>query len=222
MAKRVGIVLASGKAMRWGGVAKELMPTAEHEWIIDWPIYALMRADVDQIIVVTSVEKIAQHAAHFGKDLYNTKPIVYAVRYEGEMWNAILAALPHCGDINFLTMADTIIPPTTFQNVPEDAPLSLGTFRTQEPRRFSVVYDGKIFTKPSQADGEYAAWGTFAFHKDVAHFWLKGGFTHYDTALNAAIERCGLATYQMAYYHDIADFGRLLDYIQWRKTYGAG
>jgi dTDP-glucose pyrophosphorylase len=221
MTSRVGIILAAGSAQRWGGVVKELMPTGDQEWIIDSSIQALVNVGVDRIILVSSPEKISTHARHFTKKRYGSVRFMYVVAPPGEMWDSLLSALPFTGDVNFLTMADTIIPPDAFSTADVTKDFSLGTFRTQEPRRFSVVYNGRIFTKPEDADGEYAAWGTVVFSQNAAEFWQTNEFEHYDRAFNMAIGRYGLHTYQMAYCHDIANFFRLLDYIHWRKEHGA-
>ena len=207
----LGIIPAGGKASRWGGYLKELLPLYDRHWLIDHTVEAMERAEVDAILVVTSKAKLAPLAAHLARQPWSA-PILYAVEERGlDIWGGILEALRVQADEYLFAMPDTFYPPAAFQDCP-DSDFSLAVHQTSSPERFGVLLGNEVVNKREHPPGVYDAWGLMAWSGRVAELWRAAGLRNYTEAINTAIEGFGLDTWRIDYYYDMATFD---DYRKW-------
>lgn len=213
------IIPAAGKATRFGGTLKELLPLNETDTSLLRAIQnAVLGMNADEIVLVTSIEKINEHIRYIDKNVPYGIPINYRIQKNTQdLWGAILTGIDWNND-GGLVMADTV----TFVN-PEDstAPLAFGIFKTWQPERFSVIRDKTIVTKEVSykelIDGANA-WGTVEWTKEVAQHWRDTDeYAHYDDAFRDAMQIFGYATYDLPYYYDLGTFKSYTDYIKENK-----
>jgi dTDP-glucose pyrophosphorylase len=198
--KTLGVIPAGGKASRWGGYLKELLPLYEGHWLIDHTVAAMERAEVDAILIVTSEAKLAPLASHLARRLWYA-PILYAIEDHGlDIADEYLFAMP-----------DTFYPPAAFQVRPE-SDFSLAIHQTASPERFGILQGNQVINKREHPPGVYDAWGLIAWSGRVAELWRAADIGNYTEAINAAIEGFGLNTWRIDYYHDMATFD---DYREW-------
>jgi dTDP-glucose pyrophosphorylase len=205
---KVGIIPAAGRAERWGGIVKELLPVGEGDRLIDQALNAFLLAGVDRIVVVTNAEKIG-HLASYLQD--REFPIHYILqRGDNDIWSAIETSFDLAGDLNLFAMPDTIIPSTTFYpvlNNQENADFFAGTFTTRRPERFGVFHEGAIVNKdPDLPAGAYDAWGVLAWSKRVVEFWQRKIWSDYTTGLNAAYQYFPVHIFGLDFYFDMASW----------------
>lgn len=213
---KTGILLAGGKASRFGGVRKELLPTGEDRVVLDTSIEAFRNWGAEKIIVVTSQENWGIHVSHFSNSRYDDLNLFFEVQQGKEMWGAVETALPHATEQNCLLMADTIVNPFQFTAVPEGYPLVFGTFYTNQPGQYSVFVDGKIVTKDIRLNGTgtYSAWGAVFFDHTVVNHWSLFEYFHYDAAFNHALSNYIHAAVPIGPYFDIGNWSRYLEYLR--------
>lgn len=212
---RTVIIPAAGKATRFGGTLKELLPINE----TDTPLLravqnAVIGMDADEIVLVTNPEKVSAHTGYLNKAAPYTVPISYRMQQGNELWGAIMTGLNEHMD-GGMVMADTV----TFVDsckIPY-APIVFGTFKTLTPERFSVIYGNTILTKQSLLNtGESLAWGVVLWNIDVTRYWLSSEapeYEHYDDAFRDVMQRFGFATFELPYYYDLGTFKSYVDYL---------
>lgn len=208
---RLGIVPAAGKAERFEGQFKELLPiqktgkTGGQYSLIKKVIKALKDGGANRVLVVSNLQKISTHTSHLSdSDVY------YAIQKgEQDAWSAIVESFAMAGDLNFYAMPDTCFPFTAFQRqFTKD--FTLGVFYTGRPERFGVLLDdGLIHDK--QADlppGDYQAWGVLTWSKRVVEFWqdLMNEIESHTQAFNLAMQNFEWETFVLPFYYDIATF----------------
>lgn len=206
---RTVIIPAAGKATRFGGVLKELLPISKTET-------ALMRAvknavasmKATDICIITNKEKVSEHMAAL-----TSLPVTYKEQvYNTDLWGAILSGLSAVD--GGLIMPDTI---TDIPIMTTSAPLSFGLFTTHEPERFSILHNNTIITKQKIVDNNtvYKAWGVVLWNADVAAYWIKhGNYLHYDDAFRDAMIHFGFTVFDLPYYYDIGTFDAYTQYIK--------
>jgi molybdopterin-guanine dinucleotide biosynthesis protein A len=214
--KTLGVIPAGGKASRWGGYLKELLPLYGGHWLIDHTVAAMERVEVDAILVVTSRAKLAPLANHLARRPWSM-PILYAVEERGlDIWGGILEALRVQADEYLFAMPDTFYPPGAFVDRPWlERPahdFALAIHQTAKPERFGILQGNQVINKREHPPGVYDAWGLMAWSGRVAEFWRAVDIGNYTDAINAAIEGFGLQTWRIDYYHDMATFD---DYREW-------
>ena len=210
--KTLGVIPAGGKASRWGGYLKELLPLYDGLSIIDHSVEAMEAASVDAILVVTNRAKLAPLASHLGRRPWYV-PILYAVEERGlDIWGGILEALRVEADEYLFAMPDTFYPPGAFQVRPE-SDFALAIHQTAKPERFGILQGNQVINKREHPPGVYDAWGLIAWSGRVAELWRAADIGNYTEAINAAIEGFGLKTWHIDYYHDMATFDDYRDWI---------
>jgi hypothetical protein len=204
---KVGIIPAAGKAERWGGVIKELLPTGHDERLIDTAIMAMAFGGADRIIVVTSSEKIGPLAQYLDHR-YDQLPIHYILqRGDNDIWSAIETSFDLAGDLNLFAMPDTIIPLASFLQPVNEFDFTFGTFKTRQPERFGVFHEGEIVNKdPGLPAGTYDAWGVLAWSKRVVEFWQRKIWSDYTTGLNSAYQYFPAHIFGLDFYFDMASW----------------
>jgi CTP:molybdopterin cytidylyltransferase MocA len=100
MVSKVGIIPAAGKATRFGGLFKELLPLPNERLLLTEAVERLRFCD--QIIVVTSNEKAEAHKAILPKD------VIIQYQTGKELWGAIQTGFMRASaDFYYMTMPDT-------------------------------------------------------------------------------------------------------------------
>lgn len=202
----LGIIPAAGKAVRWDGYYKELLPIGNGATLLDRCIISMIDR-TDQIVIITTEEKIGLHA-HYTKKY---RGVTFSIQKDdNDIMGAIQAVLPFCHYDNLFAMPDTYYPINIFNTFLMTYDLELGVFETREPERFGVLYDGVIINKDPMLKGKkLKAWGVFSFSKKLATSWIEEDVTDYTRALNVVSihpEKFTVGTVDMEYYYDIQNF----------------
>lgn len=218
---RTVIIPAAGKATRFGGTLKELLPLNSTDTSLRRAIdNAVIGMDADEVIVVTNAEKIGEHTRYIGTHLgFNNIQYVPQV-YDRDLLGAILTGISRYHD-GGMVMADTV---TMVDAHDVTAPLSFGTFWTREPERFSVLWNNSIATKQQFYDDTvdrnelppFKAWGVVMWSREVAEYWIEhsNNYEHYDDMFRDGMERYGYATFDLPYYYDLGSFTAYLHYLK--------
>jgi len=193
----VGIVPAAGRAERFGGLLKELLPWGDSS-LLGNTVQAL-QVYCDNVIVLTRPEKIMQHAQAL--DGYG----VTFVLQEGYSLLAGLQSITWDSDYYLFAMPDTVFPFFAFPRGFDKGVFQIGLFSTTEGHRFGVFEEQIDDKNPDNKGLHRYAWGLlgwpFAGMKVIRETYVK---EHTD-AFNLAIETVGFETFIMDYYHDFAD-----------------
>jgi len=196
----LGIVPAGGKAKRFDGCLKEMLPCGKDQLMIDRTISAFNLGGADKVLVLTTAEKIGIHAAHLGAG--------YDYRIGRDtLWHSIMEAFAFKADWYLFAMPDTYYPMDVFDHSEmHRTDFNIGWFETMVPCRFGVLMDGEILEKPKLGTGIYRAWGTLCWTNKVVDLWLNNldKINEHTDAFNLAIKEFGYQDYKMAYYHDMA------------------
>jgi hypothetical protein len=212
MIDKLGVIPAAGRATRWGGVLKELLPIHEKETLIKHTLNAMSTVKCDAVVIVTNREKLQSHASHL-----EDWSVYYAVQFGGkDIWSAIVESLPIHGRMNYFAMPDTYYPVDIFSGMSAD--FSMGYFETEKTERFGIITDLGIINKQTMPEGIYRAWGILAWSDKVAEYWMDNvneieSYTH---AFNMAISKFGYDLKHMDYYYDLAtieDYKELINVI---------
>lgn len=206
MYKNLGIIAAAGKATRFGGVLKELLPCGESLSFLSRNA-GILRNYCDRIITITNEYKISEHAIALGdRSLYAIQ------RGDDDIKSAILTGLEIEAQNYYFVMADTYIPRFGFADrVGGD--FVMGCFETDSPARFGVLRGDKVVNKEPGAPGR--AWGVLCFSHRVRCYWLAYQIIYidYTNMINAAMRRFQYKTFPIAYYYDMASFGEYKRFI---------
>lgn len=207
--RRLGIIPAAGKATRFGGITKELLPCKTGRSFLCEAIYRLDQCDA--IVLVTNTEKIAEHAREAERACSAVPVFLATQRYNRDIFGAIRTALDIPADEYYFTMPDTYMRPRPFPNH-RNHDFEMGVFDTLHPERYGCIVDGKVINKQRIEELPVKAWGVLAFSVECATLWMKNGMTDYTEAINLAIEWYGLHTWDIGEYFDNASFE---DYRGW-------
>ena len=137
--KTLGIIPAAGKATRFGGVIKELLPY-ENESLLRRTIRILKKGGADQVVVLTNPEKVHMHV----QDTYKVKSLCYVIQ-QGDTLLEGLLSVPFEADRFLFAMPDTLLPEQCFSYTAGKDSFYLGLFDTQEGHRFGV-FNSRIRT----------------------------------------------------------------------------
>ena len=203
MAYKVGIIPAAGKAQRFGGTLKELLPLPDGRSFLRAAVH---RLPVDLVVIVTNKEKIQEHAREIGGDA------VYMVQRGDDIMGAIMTALDVRADRYYFTMPDTV---TDTDNIP-DAHFCMGYFMTDKPERFGCIVNGHVINKAAEVITPAHAWGTLTFDALVADLWRERQPQDYTTAINMAIHEFGYVLHPLNYYNDNAS---IQDYLELMRSH---
>ena len=195
----IGIVPAAGKAERFGGLLKELLPWEGGSLLAN--TVTILQQHCANVIVLTRPEKIMQHAQAL--DGYG----VTFVMQEGDNLLSGLKSISWDSDYYLFAMPDTIFPFDAFPQGWSKDRFLVGLFDTTEGHRFGVFVNGKIIDKNPQSRGrELQAWGLLGWPHSAMKILRETYVKNHTDAFDLAIELTGFETFMMAYYHDIADF----------------
>ena len=201
MIERLGIIPAAGKAERWRGMPKELMPVDDITFL-DRVIMSMYAGRADVIMLVTSYEKAALHIQHLMNE-----PICYTIQQgKQDAWSAICESLPMNAGMNMYAMPDTYFNIDIFSKMPEKD-FNIGYFDTVEPERFGVVTEHGIVDK-QPFEGTQKAWGVLKWSYRVVAYW-KENINKIEThtqAFNMALDRFDWSMTKLDYYHDVANY----------------
>jgi hypothetical protein len=200
-----GIVLAGGKATRFGGILKECLPIHGQTTPVQKTVQKLHER-CEKVVVVSNYEKIAEHARLLGSTC------LYCITGgESNMMQGIYAALQLLpSEYYFLAMADTIV---EFDFPKKLEHFMLGTFRTSEPKRFGCIEDGWIVDKDPYIETPAEAWGMLGFSDGVVALWEKKTPYDYSYAINHAIAIFDYKTFPICSYTDLASLEFYMEYL---------
>ena len=199
MGYNVGIIPAAGKAQRFGGTMKELLPARDGVSLL---VHAVKRLSLCQaVVVITNPDKIAEHA----KALANEQVIFIMQRSTRDILGAILSGMEVKGDRYYFTMPDTWMRPDVFLDDPGST-FALGVFDTDKPERFGIVRNGWVVNKAAGNPGQ--AWGVLAWDKSTRVFWDYADT--YTSGINTCMAYCDYRTWNIGDYFDNASVN---DYI---------
>jgi len=208
----LAILPAGGRAERFGGIYKELLPIGEREYLLSSAIERSANLGADRFLVISSADKADAHATFLHEHLFSWDVTLTVRRWrDTELWDSLSRALPYCAERNLLVLPDTTW--TCKDTIPAGVDLAFGTFLTDEPHRFSVLGPGGIYTKSTglRPGRLYEAWGVVYWSKRVAEFWLNApipfgrtqAFADYDRAFEAAMRAFGYANFCIENYTDL-------------------
>jgi hypothetical protein len=217
---RTVIIPSAGKATRFGGLLKELLPLNATDTPLKRAIdNAVIGMDADEVVIITNKNKLWEHINYISCNIPFHLPIQYVPQvYDRDLLGAILTGISPYTD-GGLVLPDTV----TMVNAHNiTAPLSFGTFLTLEPNRFSVLADKTIYTKQASMPVKnenplgYKAWGAVMWSKEVAEYWIEHSdkYEHYDDMFRDAMNRWGYATFDLPYYYDLGSFESYLQYLK--------
>jgi hypothetical protein len=220
----IGIIPCAGKATRWGGNYKELLPIGENKWLIDCSIDQMYLSGVRKFCIVSNPEKISTHIQHFQKDKYKGICIFFVIQnYNQDILGAIKTALPFCEkeDFVFFSMPDTLFGEIGF-NVNPKVDFNLGVFNTINGNRFGVLDQEpfktcKIINKNEDFVGiNKLAWGNFVANWKVIQFWYSWAYVDssytYTDLLNSTIKMFSYDLHTLDYYYDFENWD---EYKRW-------
>lgn len=209
MIKSLGIVPAAGKAARFGGTYKEMLPISNDQTLIKRVVQSMSRTS--SILIVTSKHKNGVHQEHL-----STSNTIGRIQTGEGLWSAILEGLAFEAEHYYFAMPDTYYNADAFTH-PTKADFSIWTHQTYTPDRFGMIVYGKIIDKPDTWEDilPSAAWGLLSWSKAVRDFWLDNvsDITTHTQAFNMAICEFSTEFFDLDYYYDIAswdDYQRLV------------
>jgi hypothetical protein len=206
---RLGIVPAGGRADRFGGVFKELLPAGQTT-LLRHAVGVLRAGAAGQIVVMTTPDKAAAHM----RALEGIHAVSLVQSHE-VLFKSILLACEIPASWYLFAMPDTLLPEETFYRKLE-GDFMLGLFKTAEPERFGVWAGTGINDKDLSLKGTTQwAWGVAAWSRRVVDFWMSLGETarNHTVAFNLAMARFGCGTFELPFYYDMAswsDYQRLV------------
>lgn len=204
---RLGIIPAAGKADRWGGYPKELLPISNDHTFLSRAVDSLLMCGCDLVMVVTNPAKIHLHAYH----LRNWENVLFSIQQGDEMWAAVMTAMDTPANEYYFMMPDTYLPERPFpQSMEMD--FGIGVFLTEQPERFGVIRGKRIVNKQS-SEMPGLAWGVLAWKKTVADFWKTKSFSDYTSAINGAIREFSFGQWHLAYYYDIGSMDHYSEFL---------
>lgn len=202
MAEKLGIIPAAGRATRWGGIYKELLPVSNGKCLLDHSLDAFRTAGADACLIVTSKDKLMAHAGHLAN-----WSVYYTIQTgEQDAWSAIAESLPLRARWNMYAMPDTYYPVDIFAKMPMHD-FVIGYFETDTPERFGVLTEHGIVDKMPFPDRQ-KAWGVLAWSNAVIDLWTRNinAIRTHTQAFNIAIDQYGYELVKLDYYHDMASF----------------
>ena len=201
----LGILPAAGKATRFNGYFKELLPIGDIT-ILEQAAEVLGPL-CDEVLLVSSREKISEHVRVMGHS------VKYAIQQgDNDIWSAIIESFFIEAKRYYFMMPDCVTSPFP---VIEGVDFVLGTFVTDDPGRFGVLHNGVIIDKDAKQAIPAQAWGVLSWTKAVVDFWKQSYVVNYTDGFNQAMAEFGFDTFELNYYYDMASFD---DYVRYLET----
>ena len=204
---RLGILPAAGRAERWGGYPKELLPISRTDTFLSRAVRSLQMSGCDYVVVITNPSKIHLHSFH----LRDWRRVLFEIQQGEEMWAAMATAIEIPAEEYFFLMPDTYVPSKPFP-ASLDTEFAVGLFHTDEPERFGTLRGDKFVNKqPSELP--CLAWGALAWNRSVAKHWKARSIDNYTDAINDAIRVFGFSQWRLPYYFDIGTFKHYREFL---------
>lgn len=204
MYKAIGIIPAAGRATRFGGLAKELLPAWDGRSLLSHAC-ARLRPYCDLIIVVTSQKKVEHH-------MKEAKGVMFVEQAGSELLGAVQSGITIPAERYYFTMPDTFVPDDVFDIAPTGKWLSVGTFFTMTPERFGCLVDGFVIDKQQGLPAPAEAWGCLSWDGAArSEFFNAGSFSD---AINNIIKKFGHRVWQIGDYFDMATVEDYKEYIR--------
>ena len=207
MFESVGIIPAAGKAQRFGGIHKELLPLKSSSLVEE----AIARVEhTDAVVLVTNTDKIRNHAQLLGDR------VTYLVQsMGGDIWGAILTAIRAMpAKRYYFTMPDTYMPRESLRK-PPTGDFGMWTFQTNTPERFGCIVDGFVRNKETGLQTPALAWGALTWTDAVRDLWLEREIPTYTDAFNLALGAFPSGTAKLGFYHDVSCLMDYLELLEW-------
>jgi len=208
----LGIIPAGGKARRWDGYPKELLPSANGVTLLDRTVAAMNRGNADHVMLITNQEKVQMHVYQLGDK------VSYHIKSDENLWDSITKSFIYRADWYLFAMPDTYYPKDIFTNPKmRERNFGLGVFDTYTPDRFGVLINGKIRDKEYLSGAlPFEAWGTLNWSSAVVNYWIShlDEINSFTDALNLAIKKFSYHTCRMDYYFDMADWRKYADFVR--------
>jgi hypothetical protein len=212
----LAIIPAGGRAERFGGIFKELLPIGEREYLLSSAIERSAKLGADRFLVVSNADKAAAHANFVQTRLagYN---VTLTVRRacDTELWAGLRPTLPLCAESNLLVFPDTVF--ETSDSIPA-CDFALGLFETAEPWRFGVLADGQIRDKDASLRGSHRAYGCVYWSAAVARdWWIRDRARAYEShteAFNEAMRVFGYRTFVISSYYDLGNWASYQAFVR--------
>lgn len=204
---------AGGKAERFGGLIKELLPiTQTGMTLLESTIWnGLAHFPITEIVILTNAFKrpYQEKALSVLTDRLHI-PVTFKEQSFPELWYALQDGIEE-DRTTVLMLPDTVV---EFEDrfVTTGHDFSLGTFFTNEPERFSVLEHKKIVTK-QRSMIPARAWGAMYWSGAVSSYLKSLNVSHYDEAFNKVIDRFGFDTFHINEYYDLASMEYYLHYL---------
>ena len=199
----IGIIPAAGKATRFGGVLKELLPVPGGGTALGRAAESL---PVDQVVVVTNHAKILDHSRMVPGAIF-----VIQEDTSQDIWGAMLAGMRIDADEYYFVMPDTVFPIDGVFQLRHD--FMMGIFATDTPERFGCIVDGRVINKSREVRKPATAWGVLSWSSAVKYYWYTAFVETYTDAINKAMMKFGYDEYELDYYYDLASFGDYKEFL---------
>jgi hypothetical protein len=211
MTDNLGIIPAAGKAKRFVGIAKELLPLPDGRSLLEHAVDRL--AFCDKIVIVTTRDKWQSQL-----DVVRDRKNIHLINQEGaELMGAIRSAYRHFDALHYhMTMPDTWCVENAFEKRP-DASFSYGYFLTSDPERFGCLVDGYMVDKQPVKVKPSVAWGILSWARHINYLWEERRVEDYTQAINVALANGDCGSWPIGAYYDCANMKRyieLLNYLQ--------
>lgn len=202
---KIGIIPAAGKAERFGGVLKELLPARDGISFINHAADRL-RPVCDLVVIVTNKDKAQSH-------IQSVKDVIFIEQDNSlNLLGAVQSALKIEAERYYFTMPDTYMRNDVFTDTPIMVGLSLGIFETYKPVRFGCLVDGLIIDKSPDIQSPANAWGVLSWGQEWrGNFFYADNFTN---AINGVMKNGGFATWSIGNYSDMASVNDYIEYLK--------
>jgi hypothetical protein len=200
----LGVIAAAGKAKRFNGILKELLPVGDGISLLERNIKLLYACD--SILIVSTPEKMAAHAAVASK---YSKVSLTPQRRDWDIYGAMYAGMWFPHDRIHFVMADTYMPMNVFKGDTGIAPVFLGFHKTDEPWRYGILNPSgrlEVVNKPSDLTGKHMAWGALGWSNEVTKELFYRSKLSYTQAINIMLKKFPVMLDKMEYYYDIGSW----------------
>lgn len=215
MTTRRFVIPAAGKATRFGGIPKELLPISKTRCGLTHAVELATTIGQCAPVVVTTKEMRWLHKKTIANAGLRAIIIVDPKKTLGDMWESVLCGLDGTMP-GGLIMPDTVPVLTDQQPSPRASALSLGCFLTSSPEQYSCLELGglppRIRTKEPNEDTAIA-WGMVMWDAQAAQDLSKFR-GHYDRAFESIMQSCGCDVFMLKSYADLGTFARYQEYIK--------
>jgi hypothetical protein len=209
MTNIVGIIPAGGKAERFRGMAKELLPISQTDCALTRAIRAMQDGGADEVYIATSQAKTLEH--------YKAVAGLHGVHLTAREFRGLWEVIAFIGesakaDLYYFAMADTVFPDDAFKR-DTSHDVTCGAFYTKKAGRFGILAGNRIVDKNPSLVGD--AWGVWIWTADAMECLVKACRETRDhtAALNRLLDRFGVDTFYMPYYYDFAAFEDYTEFL---------